>query len=124
MPRHAILLFAHGARDPEWASPIEALRDRVALLAPDCRVALAYLEFIPPDLAGAVAALADLGIADVTIVPVFLAQGGHLKRGLPALVEGLRVAHPAMSFEVLPAIGEQPPVIEAIAACVARIAAR
>ena len=123
MPRHAIVLFAHGARDPEWSRPFKALRDRVSVLAPDSRVELAYLESISPDLAEAVAALADHGVADITVVPVFLAQGGHLKRDLPGLVEGLRVAHPDISIEVLPAIGEQPAIIEAIAACVARIAA-
>ena len=39
----AIVLFAHGARDPRWAQPFEAIAARVRAAAPDCRVALAYL---------------------------------------------------------------------------------
>ena len=31
------------------------------------------------------------GAASVTIVPVFLAQGGHLKRDLPLKVEELQI---------------------------------
>lgn len=122
MSAHAIILFAHGARDPEWSRPFEALRHRVAALLPQCRVELAFLELTQPDLPSAVAALAGHGSTDITVVPVFLAQGGHVKRDLPGIVEGLRVAHPEISIEVLPAIGEQPAVIEAIAASIARAA--
>jgi sirohydrochlorin cobaltochelatase len=123
MSAHAIILFAHGARDPDWARPFEALRHRVSALLPEWRVELAFLELTQPDLPAAVAGLADHGSTDITIIPVFLAQGGHVKRDLPGMVEGLRVAHPDISFEVLPAIGEQPAVIEAIACSIARVVA-
>jgi sirohydrochlorin cobaltochelatase len=122
MQTHAIILFAHGARDPEWARPFEALRHRVSALLPECRVELAFLELTQPALPAVVANLADHGSTDITIVPVFLAQGGHVKRDLPGMVESLRVAHPDISIEVLPAIGEQPAVIEAIAGSIARAA--
>lgn len=121
MPQRNLILFAHGARDPEWARPLEALRERVAMLAPDCAVTLAYLEFMSPGLVEAVNAQVRSGAADITIVPVFLAQGGHLKRDLPLMVAELRAAHPAVTLTVLPAIGEQPAVIEAIARCVADV---
>ncbi|MSP98668.1 MAG: cobalamin biosynthesis protein CbiX [Betaproteobacteria bacterium] len=121
MSKRHLVLFAHGARDPEWARPLEALRERVAALAPECAVSLAFLEFMSPGLVEAVTASAGQGAASVTIVPVFLAQGGHLKRDLPLMVTQLRAAHPALRIDVQPAIGEQPAVIEAIAACVAKV---
>ncbi|MBM3347488.1 MAG: cobalamin biosynthesis protein CbiX [Betaproteobacteria bacterium] len=121
MPQRHLILFAHGARDPEWARPLEALRERVATLAPDCTVTLAYLEFMSPGLMEAVATQVRAGAADITVVPVFLAQGGHLKRDLPLMLAELRAAHPAVALSVLPAIGEQPAVIEAIANCVAEV---
>ena len=34
----AIVLFAHGARDPRWAEPFEAVAGRVRAAAPDCRI--------------------------------------------------------------------------------------
>lgn len=121
MSKRHLLLFAHGARDPEWARPLEAMRERVAALAPECAVSLAFLEFMTPGLIEAVSASVGQGAASVTIVPVFLAQGGHLKRDLPLMVAQLRTAHPALAIDVLPAIGEQPAVINAIAQCVADV---
>ena len=36
--KKAILIFAHGARDPEWARPFEHLRDEVATRSPGTEV--------------------------------------------------------------------------------------
>ncbi len=117
----ALVLFAHGARDPGWARPFEALRERMRALAPDVPTELAYLEFMQPTLADAVSGLAARGISAITVVPVFLGQGGHLKRDLPLIVDGIRAAHPAVTIDVKPPIGEQDAVIAAIATCVADI---
>ncbi|HEY3555341.1 MAG TPA: CbiX/SirB N-terminal domain-containing protein, partial [Casimicrobiaceae bacterium] len=46
----AIILYAHGARDPRWAEPFERLRELVAARAPGCLVVLAFLEHRAPDL--------------------------------------------------------------------------
>lgn len=110
-----IVLFAHGARDPEWARPLEAIRDRLAALSPQTPVTLAFLEFMQPGLVEAVEALASRRVTDIMVVPVFLAQGGHLKRELPEKVAQLRARHPQLRIDVQPAIGEQAAVIEAIA---------
>jgi sirohydrochlorin cobaltochelatase len=117
----ALILFAHGARDPGWARPFEALRERMHSLAPEVPAELAYLEFMQPTLADAVSGLAARGISAVTVVPVFLGQGGHLKRDLPVILDGIRAAHPGMTISVTPPIGEQDAVIAAIATCVADI---
>ena len=116
-----LILFAHGARDPGWARPFQALRERMQSLVPGMPTELAYLEFMQPSLVDAVAGLAARGVTSITVVPVFLGQGGHLKRDLPAIVDGIRAAHPALAIDVTPAIGEQDAVIAAIAACVADI---
>ena len=115
----AILLFAHGARDPEWAQPFERLR--VALLArtPGAMVELAYLELMQPDLAAAVDDLASRGASAVSVVPVFMAQGGHLKRDLPQRIDAVRARHPGLRISLQLAIGEAQTVIEAMAAHIA-----
>ena len=124
----AIVLLAHGARDPEWARPIEAMAVRLRGLLADTQVQCAYLEFMSPDIDTAVTALVARGARRVRVVPVFLAQGGHVKRDLPAQVDALRAnlgaAHPDLSIELDPAIGEQGEVIDAIARSVARIAGK
>ena len=115
----AILLFAHGSRDPGWTAQFERLAARLRTERPDARVALAYLEITPPTLEDAVATLVAEGAREIAVVPVFLAPGGHVRRDLPLAVEALRARHPAARFRVLPAIGEADAVTGAIAAWIA-----
>lgn len=115
MARRALVLFAHGARAAGWAAPFERLRELTAGRLPDCDVSLAFLELMTPSLPDEVAALAARGVDSITVVPVFLGQGGHLQRDLPALVERLRAAHPGMAIQVAGPVGEDPGVLAAMA---------
>lgn len=110
----ALVLFAHGARAASWAAPFERLRDATAARLPDVAVSLAFLELMEPRLPAEASRLADSGVADMTIVPVFLGQGGHLLRDLPLLVEQLLLDHPGMAITVAGAVGEDPGVLEAM----------
>jgi sirohydrochlorin cobaltochelatase len=112
----AIVLLAHGARDPRWAEPFEAVAARVRLAAPASRVALAFLELMTPSLGDAVAGLVAAGATRVDVVPLFLGSGGHLRQDLPPLVAALRAAHPGVAMHLHAAIGEHAVVIEAMAA--------
>ena len=114
-PLHGTLLFAHGARDPGWAAPFEAVAARLRSLMPGAPVALAYLEFMTPDLASAGRTLADQGCRAVTVVPLFLGAGGHVRKDVPELLEQLRRDHPTVHWHLAPAVGAQPGVIEAMA---------
>lgn len=116
----AIILFAHGAREPEWARPFEQVRDR--LRSEGRRVELAYLEIMTPSLEEAVGKLIAEGLKAVTIVPLFLAQGGHLKRQLPEMVAALRRQHSSTEFRVTPALGEASEIVAAITEWVQRAA--
>ena len=119
----ALILFAHGARDPRWAAPFERLQQTTSALLPQVAVRLAFLELMTPRLPEVVAALVANGCTSFTVVPVFLGQGGHVLRDLPELLEQLRMSWPALQFKVAPAVGEDPDVLQAIAAyCVASLA--
>ena len=109
-----LILFAHGARDARWAEPFERLRDRVVRATPHVQVVLAFLELMAPDLDAAAAALCDSGCRAITVVPVFLGQGGHLLRDLPLLVDQLRIDHPGVAVKVTGAVGEDPAVLDAM----------
>ncbi len=113
---HGLLLFAHGARDPRWAQPFEAVARRAAAARPDWHIALAFLEFMAPDLAAAGRTLADAGCGEVDVVPLFLGAGGHVRKDLPVLMAALAEARPAVRWRLLPAIGEAESVIDAMAA--------
>lgn len=110
-----LVLFAHGARDPEWAEPFRAIAARVAATRPDLSVKLAFLEFQPPALADAITGLVADGHQSIRIAPLFMAQGGHLKHDVPVLLADIRTRHPALQLELLPAIGDVAALRNAIA---------
>jgi sirohydrochlorin cobaltochelatase len=114
MAARALVLFAHGARAASWAAPFERLRGLTAARLPGVPVSLAFLELMEPRLPAEVARLAAAGIQEVTVVPVFLGQGGHLLRDLPLLVDQLRLDHPGLSVKVAGAVGEDEAVLNAM----------
>ena len=111
----AIILFAHGARDPEWANPLRRVREAMLDAMPAPRVEMAFLEFMSPTLPECVTHLAQEGMQRLVVVPMFIAQGGHLKRDVPALLVQLRQEYPTIHFELAPAVGENDAVVHAMA---------
>ena len=82
--RPAIILFAHGARDPRWAEPFLRVAERVRAAAPDLALEVAYLEHLEPNLAEAARRLAHQGAKAIRVVPLFIGRGGHLRVEVPA----------------------------------------
>lgn len=120
--KKALVLFAHGARDPRWAQPFQKLQQRAQAQLPDAEVMLAFLELMEPRLPEVVTGLAAQGVEQVSVVPVFLGQGGHVLRDLPPMIDELRAAHPAVQISVSQAVGESPAVLDAIAAyCISTV---
>ena len=108
-----IVLLAHGARDPLWARPFEAVLVHLRTLSPDTPIELAFLEFMTPGLREAGARLAGCG--EVVVVPLFLGAGGHVRKDIPALVAQLEAAHPTTTFRLSTAVGEHPTLVAALA---------
>jgi sirohydrochlorin cobaltochelatase len=117
----ARILFAHGARNPDWAQPILAIRDAVRARRPQVRVEAAFLEFIAPQLPETIDRLVADGFMEIVIVPIFMAQSGHTKRDLPALLDAARVRHAGLVIEVATPIGEAAEVVAAIAEYALRV---
>ena len=115
MEKTALIIFAHGARDPEWANPMRRIRAAVMQQAPAMRVELAFLEFMSPNLGDCARSLVAEGYTAISIVPMFIAQGGHLKNDVPLLMDELRNAHPDVRFVLSPPVGEAEPIVQAMA---------
>lgn len=111
----ALILFAHGARDPEWANPMRRVQAAIAQRIPAIPVELAFLEFMAPTLPECAAHLIHGGATRLVILPMFIARGGHLKREVPEMLEVLRATYPAIEFSLAGAIGEHETVVQAMA---------
>jgi sirohydrochlorin cobaltochelatase len=113
--KQGIVLLAHGSKDPEWSRPFERIAAIVGDKLPAVCVGLAFLEH-GPSLDEVLAALVARGAGAIRVVPLFLGQGGHVKQDLPRLVQAC--ARPGVQLSLDKAIGEQPQVVEAIAAAI------
>jgi sirohydrochlorin cobaltochelatase len=113
-PTQAWIVFGHGSSDPDWSGPIRGIAGRLSERLGEHRVALAFLERQPPTLEQAAAALIGRGATHVTVAPMFLGVGGHLKRDLPMRIDALRGRWPQVRFELGTPIGESRRVAEAV----------
>ena len=111
----AIILFAHGSRDPLWRLPIEAVAVEIQALDEQVPVACAYLELCQPSLPEAVAALIAAGARQVRVFPLFLGVGKHAREDLPIIMQEIRARHPEVRFELLPTAGESTQLIALLA---------
>ena len=118
----ALILFAHGARDPEWANPMRRVQAAIRQRVSDMSVGLAFLEFLTPTLPESVAQLVVQGADKIVVMPMFIARGGHLKNDLPGIIEVLRSTYPAVEFSLGGAIGEDESVVQAMAVATLKFA--
>ena len=110
----AIILFGHGARDVRWREPFDRLAEFWRAQHGCVPVELAFLEMMQPSLEEAVAALSIKGASDITVVPVFFGQGGHLRNDFPVILDACREKFPHIALSATPAVGEDKAVLQAI----------
>lgn len=108
----AIVFFAHGSRDPLWQAPMQAIAQRAQSLDPARLVRMAYLELCEPGLPAVVAQLAASGVVECAVMPLFLGMGRHARQDLPEMLDQLRTTYPDIRFNLLPALGEDPRLVE------------
>jgi len=111
----AIILFAHGSRDPLWHGPIKSIAKRIAQKNSTTPVRCAYLELTQPTLQESAAELVQLGCTELQITPLFLGVGKHAREDLPLLVDQLKITFPNILINCAPSVGEDPRVLDLIA---------
>ena len=121
MSKTAFILFGHGARDPRWADSMRRVAAALNACLPGRRVELAFLEFIDPGLVDCAEGLIAEGYDHLLIVPLFIAQGGHLNKDVPLLLGELRIRHPHVVFDLSSAVGEAESVVQAMAQHIATL---
>ncbi len=118
----ALILLAHGSRDPRWRAPFDELATSLAtrLTVP---LRLAYMELCEPSLEQVAADLATAGCRHAEILPLFFAAGRHLREDVPGQLDALRIRHPTLTLELLAPVGEHPAFVDALAGIIERGAA-
>lgn len=110
----AIIFFGHGARDQRWREPFDRLAELWREQYPYVPVEVAFLELMEPSLEQVVSALHAKGTLEVTVLPVFFGQGGHLRNDFPVLLEKCQSQFPDLQLRITCAVGEDMAVLQAI----------
>ena len=84
----ALVLCAHGTRDPLGRSVVRAVMESVASRLPAVEVLEAYVDVHGPSLADVVAALPEADPVTAVVVPLLLAAGYHVHVDIAAAVAG------------------------------------
>ncbi len=101
----ALLLVAHGARDPRAQAEAAELAAAVEAAHPDGPVSLAFIELARPDVPEGLRKLVEAGAARIVVVPLLFLAASHVKRDLPAHLARARTDYPGRSFRLAPPLG-------------------
>ncbi|MBA4864312.1 sirohydrochlorin chelatase [Streptomyces sp. PSKA54] len=103
----ALVLVAHGSRDPRALSTVETLAERVRELRPGLSVQLGHIELNEPLLPDTLAALRP---GRAVLVPLLLSRGYHIKQDIPeAAAEA-----PHLDIRIAAPLGPHPLLAEAL----------
>ncbi len=102
----ALVLVAHGSRDPRTLRTVHTLVERVRELRPGLPVRLGHIELNEPLLPDT---LASLGTGEAVLVPLLLSRGYHVKRDIPEMADAC-----AARTRVATPLGPHPLLVEAL----------
>ncbi len=129
----ALLIAAHGTRDPQGVSACHALADRIRGMLPDVRVAVSFVELVEPAIedalatlltdAGATGATGAIGEPHVVVVPLMLGTGGHVQQDIPEAIAAAQAEVPGSVVGYTRPLGVDPRLLSAVRARIEAAAA-
>ncbi len=120
--RTAVLLIAHGSREPSANDDLHELAARLAATGEHPIVVACFLELAEPDIPTGGDRCVAQGAGLVLMVPYFLSAGVHLRRDLTAARDELQSRHPGVAFRLGAALGPHPLLDSLVAARIRELA--
>jgi sirohydrochlorin ferrochelatase len=112
----AVLLIAHGSREPSANADLHELAARLAAAEEYPIVEACFLELAEPDIPTGGDRCVARGATRVLMIPYFLSAGVHLRRDLTAAREELSRRHPGVEFPLGSPLGPHPLLDSLVAA--------
>ena len=111
----ALLLIAHGSRNPLSTFEITELTGRIRGDNPDYELIVpAFLELAHPDIESGFSSLVAQGAKHIDVLPYFLAQGNHVITDIPEVLDRLKITFPDIQVNMLPHIGQAADMVSLI----------
>lgn len=113
----ALVIAAHGTRDPAGQLVAHALTARVAALLPDVDVSVGFIELSYPSIPEALTAALSRCPGDdrrVVVVPLMLGTGTHVRQDIPEFIEEVVEQFPHARIDYAPHLGPDPALFRAV----------
>ena len=117
----AILLIAHGSRQPSANDDLHAMAARLSASGEHPIVEACFLELAEPDIPTGGGRCVARGANRVLMVPYFLSAGVHLRRDLTAARDDLSTLHPEIEFRLGTPLGPHPLLDDLVKARIAEL---
>ena len=96
MTAPALVILAHGSRDPRSAASIHALATCLREVREDLRIETAFLDHCPPTPYQVLDKLVADGVEEVVVVPLLLSAAFHAKVDVPAVLDEAQSRYPSL----------------------------
>ncbi|MEI8408677.1 MULTISPECIES: sirohydrochlorin chelatase [unclassified Kribbella] len=96
MTAPALVILAHGSRDPRSAATVHALVKCLRDMRDDLRIEASFLDHCPPTPYQVIGKLAAEGVEEVVILPLLLSSAYHARIDVPAVVDEARSRFPSL----------------------------
>jgi sirohydrochlorin cobaltochelatase len=103
-----IVLVCHGSLNPQTKVEFDRTASELARAGGFAHVRAAYMELAEPSIPRALEDFITGGLRRLLVLPWFLNTGRHLAEDIPAIVDGVRRAHPGVEIRLLPHVGGHP----------------
>lgn len=113
-PRTALLLIAHGSREPAANADLHHVADALRRRGEYVCVEAAFLELAAPDADVGGARCVEQGAERVVLLPYFLSAGVHVRRDLSAIRDRLAGRFPHVDVRLAEPLGRHPLLVEVV----------
>ena len=110
----ALLLIAHGSREPSANEDLFRLADELAATRQYATVVAAFLELAEPDIDAGGEKCVETKPDRVVLIPYFLSAGVHVRRDLAAVRDRLAERFPSIEFRLAEPLGPHPLLMEIV----------
>ncbi|HEU4946255.1 MAG TPA: sirohydrochlorin chelatase [Kribbella sp.] len=94
MTAPALVILAHGSRDPRSAATVHALVGCLREMRADLRIEASFLDHCPPKPYQVFERLGAEGVEEVVVVPLLLSAAFHARIDVPAVIDEARGRYP------------------------------
>jgi sirohydrochlorin ferrochelatase len=110
----ALLLIAHGSREPDANDDLHALAAELRRMGEYAIVEASFLELAEPTIETAARRCVEQGAERLILLPYFLSAGVHVKRDLERHRDALAAQYPGVEVRLAQPLGRHPVLREIV----------